>query len=148
VSEARVLACPRCARYVRARGGRCARCLSPLVEARPRFPEDVFGEPEPGDDLRTRRLPPPTTHRRPGLGPGVGLCFLLHFLQIPLNSLWPGALFFIGFSQYAYLVPAMIVAGLVRRGHLASGMALGSLITILLNIACFGVVCGQMELGL
>jgi len=118
-----------------------------LVEARPRFPEDVFDEPAPGDELRTDRLPAVPGRTGPGPGAGVGLCFLLHVLQFPLGAVWPYAAFFIGFSQYTYVLPAIVIAAVLGRGGISRGLALGSLLTILLNIACFGVVCGGISPG-
>ena len=50
-------------------------------------------------------------------------------------------LFFIGLSQVGYVLPTFIIAFLTRR-TVAAGVALGALITFLLNGACFGVLCG------
>lgn len=52
-------------------------------------------------------------------------------------------LFGIGLSQLGYVLPTFLVALAVRR-NIAAGIALGALITFLLNGACFGVLCGSM----
>lgn len=49
--------------------------------------------------------------------------------------------FGIGLSQLGYVLPTFAIAFLVRR-HVAAGVALGALVTFLLNGACFGALCG------
>lgn len=51
----------------------------------------------------------------------------------------------IGVTQLVYVVPTFAIAVIVRR-TVAAGVALGGLITFLLNGACFGVMCGVMGL--
>ncbi len=51
--------------------------------------------------------------------------------------------FGIGLTQIPYVLPTFLVALFVRR-NVAAGVALGALVTFLLNGACFGVLCATM----
>ena len=52
-------------------------------------------------------------------------------------------LFGIGITQLGYVLPTFLIALVVRR-NVAAGVALGALMTFLLNGACFGVLCGGL----
>ena len=67
-------------------------------------------------------------------------------LTAALHCLWfayvPGFLF-IGISQFVYMLPLMIYAGVAKKPRLLQGLAVGAGVTFLVNAACFGFVLGS-----
>lgn len=75
---------------------------------------------------------------------GIGLLALLHLIQIPLYPLIL-PLIFIGVSQLAYLVPAVIIQGKKGRVDTVKGLWIGAGITFLVNAACFGALLASLS---
>jgi hypothetical protein len=74
---------------------------------------------------------------------GVGVGLLLHLLQIPMfyNSSPRGlSLVFLGLTQFLYMLPAAIIAGVARRTRLLQGILIVSGITFLI----WGAMCGAL----
>ena len=70
---------------------------------------------------------------------GLGLCLLLHLLQVPMMRLSRSmALWWIGVSQLVYIVPAILIAKRRGRPGIVKGLIVGASLTFLLNAACFG----------
>jgi len=67
---------------------------------------------------------------------GIGLTFLLHVLLL----IHPPLLVIIGLTQFIYLGPALVWAGVKGKKGLLQGMLIGAGITFLVNVACFGYV--------
>jgi hypothetical protein len=57
----------------------------------------------------------------------IGLIFLMFF-------------YWIGIAQFAYLIPVMLVFWRRRRFEMVKGIAIGAILTILVNSACFWFV--------
>ena len=123
------LVCPSCQTWVVASGGLCARCRR-LLEGP--SADDVVIEPARGAE-------------RGSVGAGFALLLLLHLLQVPMNALVNGAWIVLGVTQLLYGVPALVVAASRGQTDTAKGIALGALLTFLLNAACFGIVCGRLS---
>ncbi len=68
---------------------------------------------------------------------GIGLLALLHLL----NFLFPIALFFISVTQLLYLIPALILCR--KNKGMMQGLLIGAGVTVLINVACFGIVLGN-----
>ena len=72
---------------------------------------------------------------------GLGLTFLLHLIQIPLALATVAlSLIFIGASQLAYIIPAIIIVKRKGRPGMVKGLIIGASITFLLNAACTGLI--------
>lgn len=114
-----------------------------------------------------RPVPPPRSVFG-GLVAGVGVALGLHGVvgALMLLVMWAGSaassagwyaagewsmviaggwLMFIGLTQGAYLLPAFVIAWIVRR-PVALGVAIGAAATFLLNGACFGWVFATFRL--
>jgi hypothetical protein len=57
----------------------------------------------------------------------LGLVFIIFF-------------YWIGIAQFAYLIPVMLVFWRRRRFELVKGIAIGAVITMLINGACFAFI--------
>ncbi len=68
-------------------------------------------------------------------------------LTVALHCLWfaylPGFLV-IGITQFVYMLPLMVYAGVKQNTRLLQGLAVGAGITFLVNAACFGIVLGSL----
>lgn len=77
----------------------------------------------------------------------LGLLFtlLLHLLQIPMGLMteWLSFLLF-GVSQLVYMLPAIIIAGILRRGLTAAGLAIGMGLSFLLGGVIIGMFCSSI----
>jgi hypothetical protein len=68
---------------------------------------------------------------------GVGLAFLLHLIQIPFGLLTAFiSLMFVGISQLAYILPAIIFYRRDGRSGVVKGLIIVAAITFLLNATC------------
>lgn len=65
---------------------------------------------------------------------GIGLLALLHLLLF----LFPFFFFFISIAQFVYLIPAIIIFH--KKSGIVQGLLIGAGITVLLNVACFGLI--------
>jgi hypothetical protein len=81
------------------------------------------------------------------LVPALHLGFLLLLLWIqsitgsyPLGLLVIMSFYYIGITQFVYLIPVMVFFGWRRRFEVLKGMAIGAILTILVNGACFLIV--------
>lgn len=77
---------------------------------------------------------------------GLGLLALLHLIQIPLIPLFFSWLF-VGISQLAYVIPAVIILGRKGRRDTQKGIWIGAGITALVNATCFGFVLSSLSRG-
>ena len=68
---------------------------------------------------------------------GIGLLALLHLL----NFVFPIAFVLISVTQLLYVIPALILCR--KNKGMVQGLLIGSGVTVLLNIACFGIVLGS-----
>ncbi len=68
---------------------------------------------------------------------GIGLLALLHLL----NFIYPVAFVLISVTQLLYLIPALILCR--KNKGLLQGLLIGAGVTVLLNVACFGIVLGS-----
>ena len=64
---------------------------------------------------------------------GIGILALCHLLLF----LFPIGFFFISIVQVIYLIPAIIIFH--KREGIFQGLLIGAGITVLLNVACFGL---------
>ena len=84
---------------------------------------------------------------------GVGLTLALHLLQLPLAFvlalIYPGLAFFsvifIGVSQCAYIIPALIYFNRRGESETVKGMIITASITFLLNATCTAIVFGSLR---
>ena len=68
---------------------------------------------------------------------GVGLAFLLHLIQIPFAFVTGFiSLVFVGISQLAYIIPAIIFYWRDGRRGVVKGLVIVAAITFLLNATC------------
>ncbi|MDR9794985.1 hypothetical protein Q4O60_00435 [Aeribacillus pallidus] len=66
---------------------------------------------------------------------GIGIVLLLHGVLL----IFPITIFFIGFVQVIYIIPAVVIALMKRKTAIAQGILIAAGITFLVNTACFGV---------
>jgi hypothetical protein len=83
---------------------------------------------------------------------GVGVGLLLHLLQIPICFLLlkdsrtitanlAAVLLFIGFTQWVYMIPALIALFVAGKIRMVQGVLLVAGLTFLINLAiCAGVI--------
>jgi hypothetical protein len=72
---------------------------------------------------------------------GVGLAVVLQVLQIVAIAVSPAAWFFVGATQIAYILPAVLIALVKGRLKLALGLLIGASLVFLLNAAtCAGLL--------
>lgn len=78
------------------------------------------------------------------IGAGVGLLFLLHLIQLVFITGGVEALFFMGITQFIYVIPAAIVLAIKGRTRTLGGLLIGAGITFFLNGLVFGLLYASM----
>jgi hypothetical protein len=72
---------------------------------------------------------------------GVGLAFLMHLIQIPFAVVTAFiSLIFVGVSQLAYIIPAIIFYHRDGRPGVVKGLIIAAAITFLLNATCTVII--------
>jgi hypothetical protein len=79
------------------------------------------------------------------LVPALHLGFLLLIIlfgsifngSIILSAMFNVLFYWMGISQFVYLIPVMLVFRRRRRFEMVKGITIGAILTILLNAACF-----------
>jgi hypothetical protein len=87
-------------------------------------------------DEQNRRSAKPEGHTRQ-VWKGIGLLALLHLL----NFIFPISFVLISATQLLYLIPALILCR--KNSGMVQGLLIGAGVTVLLNVACFGIVLGN-----
>ena len=76
------------------------------------------------------------------LGHGLILLALLHLLQLVWLGDEPVMIWMTAITQFAYVLPATLVLAIMGRWSTIGGLWLGAMITVVLNMALAGIVCG------
>ena len=81
---------------------------------------------------------------RGSTGAGVGLLFVLHMIQFLFITGGTEALFFMGITQFIYVIPAAIVLAIKGRTRTMGGVLIGAGATFFINALVFGLLCASL----